>query len=174
MNAIKYVLLGKWLGHPLHPAIVHVPIALWVGACIFDIMNLGGLGGNSLVRTSFWSILLGLVATLVVVPAGFAEWSEIKREKPAWKLALWHMILNVITMLIFVASLALRWGDAYDMNKVPMGAAVLCFVATAVLGVSGYLGGRMVYEHGIGIGRESKTEYRALAAKAGANLPAKD
>jgi hypothetical protein len=33
-NILIKALLGHWLGHPLHPAIVHMPIALWVGAWV--------------------------------------------------------------------------------------------------------------------------------------------
>ena len=32
------ILQGKWLGHPLHPAIVHVPIGLWTVACQLDVI----------------------------------------------------------------------------------------------------------------------------------------
>src|SRR5690606_13059817 len=32
------LLHGKWLGHPLHPAIVHVPIGLWTVACVLDVI----------------------------------------------------------------------------------------------------------------------------------------
>src|ERR1051325_6747979 len=118
IKALKWLLLGKWLGHPLHPALVHLPIGLWLGAFIFDVCSFCGLGGNGLVKTSYWFIALGLLSTLIVVPAGLAEWSEIKRDKPAWKMALWHMIANVIVVLLLVASLAMRGGDAYDAGSV--------------------------------------------------------
>src|SRR5690242_9979084 len=119
-NPIKSFLLGKWLGHPLHPALVHVPIALWVGALVFDILSLSGVGHNHLVRTSYWAIAGGLISTLVVVPAGIAEWTQIKREKPAWKLALWHMLLNVVVTVFMLASLLFRNGSAYDADTPPV------------------------------------------------------
>ena len=30
--SLKDLLQGKWLGHPLHPALVHVPTGLWPAA----------------------------------------------------------------------------------------------------------------------------------------------
>jgi uncharacterized membrane protein len=170
-NPLKSFLLGKWLGHPLHPALVHVPIALWLGAFVFDLFTLAGVGGNGLVRASYWAIALGLIATLIVVPAGLAEWSQIKREKPAWKLALWHMLINVGVTLLLVASLALRGGGQYEADRVGMAPFALMVIAIGGLMVSGILGGRMVYEHGIGVARMSKVKWRKVAAASGANLP---
>jgi uncharacterized membrane protein len=168
-NPIKSFFLGKWMADPLHPAVVHIPIAAWMGALILDILTLTGIGGPATVRTAFWFIAIGLISTLIVVPAGLAEWSEIKREKPAWKLALWHMILNVIATAIFAASLFIRWQVRDD--SLPMSAFALVVVGNIVLAVSGVLGGRMVYEHGIAVGRMSKKKWRKIAAAGNANLP---
>jgi uncharacterized membrane protein len=171
-NPLKALLLGNWLGHPLHPAIVHVPIALWLGALLFDVLTLCGVGGNALVLTSYWAIAIGLLSTLLVVPAGIAEWTEIKPEKPAWRLALWHMILNLVVAALLAVSLYFRSGGAYHADRVPMAAFALTVVANGILMVSGYLGGRMVYQHGVGVARMSKKKWRALAAAGHANLPA--
>jgi uncharacterized membrane protein len=35
---IKSFLQGKWLGHPLHPALVHIPVGAWTAALIFDLI----------------------------------------------------------------------------------------------------------------------------------------
>lgn len=170
-NPLLWLLLGRWLGHPLHPAVVHVPIACWAGALIFDILNWAGVGGNALVRGAFYLILVGLLSTLLVVPAGIAEWTQIKREKPAWKLALWHALLNVITAVIFLVSLLLRTGSALRQDVTPLVPFVLCIAGTIILSVSGHLGGRMVYEHGIAVARMSKKKWRHIAEEGGANLP---
>lgn len=170
-NPLLKALLGNWLGHPLHPAVVHLPIALWLGSLVFDALTLAGVGGNHLVRTSYWSILLGLGTLVVVMPAGLAEWSQIKREKPAWKLAFWHMIMNVTVAAILAVSLYFRSGDAYHAARVPNLPFLLNLVANGLLLVSGYIGGRMVYEHGIGVARMSKKKWRNIASAGHANLP---
>jgi uncharacterized membrane protein len=170
-NPLKSFLLGKWLGHPLHPAIVHVPIALWVGSLVMDILTLFNVGGNALVRTSFVAILFGLLSTAIVIPAGIAEWTQIKPEKPAWRLALYHMLLNAVVALLLLVSLLLRLGDNLHADQVPMIPFTLNFLANIVLGVSGYIGGRMVYDHGIGVARMSKKKWRTIAAAGNANLP---
>src|SRR5207248_414314 len=55
------LLKGKWLGHPLHPIIVHVPMAMWPSALIFDLLSQWQIGGNAMVRLAFYAIIFGLV-----------------------------------------------------------------------------------------------------------------
>jgi uncharacterized membrane protein len=94
MKWLQNFLKGKWLGHPLHPILVHVPMAMWPSAPIFDVLS--QWKGNVMVRLSFYAILFGLVASLLAVPTGLLDWSGIKKEKPAWKIGLYHMMLNLV------------------------------------------------------------------------------
>ncbi|MGN6367717.1 MAG: DUF2231 domain-containing protein [Phycisphaerae bacterium] len=169
-SPLKSALLGRWLGHPLHPALVHLPIALWLTSLLFDVLADCNVGGTPLVRAAFWAIALGLLSTLLVVPTGIAEWTEIKPQKPAWKLALWHMLLNVGVTLLMLASLILRWVTPLADHP-PLAALLLNIAGNVILLFSGYLGGRMVYEHGIAVARLSKKEWRHIAAQGNANLP---
>jgi uncharacterized membrane protein len=119
-NQLKSFLLGKWMGHPLHPVLVHIPIALLPGSLLLDILTLLGLGAP-LLKAYFWFLFIGIaVALLLAAPAGMAEWTEIKREKPAWKLAMYHMISTIVSLVLFAASLFLRVGNAYDASHVPV------------------------------------------------------
>ena len=49
-------------------------------------------------------------------------------------------------------------------------ALALSAIAVGLLAVSGYIGGRMVFEHGVSVARLSKKKWRALAAAGHANL----
>jgi uncharacterized membrane protein len=51
--AVKDFFQGKWLGHPLHPAIVHVPTGLWPAALVFDLLSHLRGGSNVAVRLAF-------------------------------------------------------------------------------------------------------------------------
>jgi hypothetical protein len=87
-------LKGTWLGHPLHPILVHVPMAMWPGALIFDLLS--RWNGNVMVRLSFYAIIFGLVASLLAVPTGVVDWSGIKKEDrrrdcPARRIILLHI-----------------------------------------------------------------------------------
>ena len=172
-SALKDFLQGKWLGHPLHPAVVHVPTALWPAALVFDLLSRFGVGGNAMVKTSFYAILLGLLAVLLAVPSGLADWSEIKPDKPARRIGLYHMLLNLLAAGLWLVNLLLRVRTLDTATTVTVTQLALSAVGTAILLVSGYLGGRMVYEHGVGVVRmsHSKAKWRKLAEAGRANLP---
>src|SRR5205809_8101273 len=106
MKWLLYFLNGKWLKHPLHPILVHVPMAMWPTALIFDVLSRSN--GNAMVRLSFYAIIFGLAASLLAVPTDVVDWSGVKKEKPAWKIGLYHMILILVIAVLFASNLGLR------------------------------------------------------------------
>ena len=167
---LKDLLQGKWLGHPLHPALVHVPSGLFPAALLFDLMMLAGQDENVFGRCAFWAIAAGLVGALAVAPTGLADWLEIKSGKPAHRLGLIHMAINVAVLVLMALSLYLRWrqGSPYP----PTGGAIATnVIGNLMLAVSGYLGGRMVFDHGIGVARLSKKKWEQIARAGHARLP---
>lgn len=161
---------GKWLGHPLHPALVHIPVGLWPAALVFDLLSYTGLG-NLAVQLSFFCIAVGLLVALVAVPAGIADWSEIKKEKPAWKIGVWHMGLNLLAAVLFATNIGLRIGTFQTATNVPVTAVTLTAIGVLLVSVSGYLGGQMVYSHGVGVARMSKKKWRMAAENSGSHVP---
>jgi uncharacterized membrane protein len=168
---LKDFLQGKCLRHPLHPILVHLPTALWPSAFVLDVIsNLGG-NKNAIVQTASFAILLGLLAALVAIPAGLADWWDIKPEKPARKLGIYHMALNLTVTAIQIVNLLLRWGTLQGTGSVDTLPLILSLLSTLMLLVSGYLGGLMVYDQGISIARLSKKKWREVAKAGGANVP---
>jgi uncharacterized membrane protein len=163
-------LQGKWLKHPLHPALVHLPTSLWPTAFVFDLLSQFRTE-NIFAQLAFYAILLGLIAALAAIPTGYADWTDIRREKPAWKLGLIHLILNVIISALWAINLWLRLGSFQTATSVPLGLVGLSTLATLLLLVSGYLGGRMIYAYGISVARLSKTKWRKIAQEGGAVVP---
>jgi uncharacterized membrane protein len=174
VEAVKAFLQGRWLGHPLHALLVHVPTALWPASLVFDLLALLGVAGPAMVRTAFYAILLGLVVALLAVPAGLADWSDIKPEKPARRLGLYHMLLNLLIWTLWAVNLAWRWQLPETAEAASLGAVLLSFLANGLLLISGYLGGRMVYDFGISVARVSKQRWRRVAAAGGARLPSEE
>ena len=164
-------LRGKWLGHPLHPILAHIPMAMWPGALIFDLLSRWSIGGNATVRLSVYAIAFGLVASLLAVPTGLLDWSGIKKEKPAWKIGLYHMSLNLVVTLLFAVNLGLRLPTFRHAVTVAAKPLVLSILGTVLLIGSAYLGGMMVYEYGISVARMSKKKWRKIAEAGGSNLP---
>ncbi len=164
-------LKGKWLKHPLHPLLAHIPVALWPATLLFDVLSRVGIGGNALVRLSFFCIALALATTLLAVPSGLVDWMAIKKEKPAWKIGLYHMALNLVVAILFAVNLGLRVSTFPRAVVVDGGPLVLSGIGTGLLFISAYLGGLMVYDYGIAVARVSKKKWRRIAEAAGSNLP---
>jgi uncharacterized membrane protein len=170
---MKYILQGKWLGHPLHPITAHLSVALWPAALLLDVLT-RFWPGNLLVQLSFACIALGLAAALLAIPTGLADWWEIKRGKPAWTIGLYHLILNAAVTLLFAVNLAIRVPTLTETSAVSAVALGLSTVGTLLLIASAYLGGLMIYDHGVGVARTSKAKWRKMAESSGANVPEPD
>src|SRR5438477_593487 len=99
------------------------------------------------------------------------DWGGIKKEKPAWKIGLYHMTLNLVVALLFAVNLGLRAPTFRQATIVAGGPLALSAIGTALLIVSAYLGGVMVYSYGISVARMSKNKWRKIAEAGGANLP---
>jgi uncharacterized membrane protein len=167
----KDFLLGRWLGHPLHPAVVHLPTSLWPAALIFDVLTHITHLGNPLVKTSFYAILIGLIATLLAIPTGIAEWSLIQRQRPVWRIAILHLAINLLATILFAINLGLRISTLQTDRAVPPVPLAFSVLGVIVLLISGYLGGLMVFNHGIGVARYSHKRWRRIAESGDANLP---
>jgi uncharacterized membrane protein len=163
-------LQGNWLKHPLHPALVHIPTALWPAALVFDLLS-RFRGENVFVQLAYYAIVLGLIGALLAIPTGFADWTDIRREKPAWKLGLYHLILNVVVSILWAINWGLRVGSFQTASSVQPSLVGLSILATLLLFVSGYLGGRMIYAYGINVARLSKKKWRKIAEEGGAAVP---
>ena len=171
MKWLLCILKGKWLGHPLHPILIHIPMAMWPGALIFDLLSQWRIGGNAMVRLSFYAIVFGLAASLLAVPTGVVDWSGIKKEKPAWKIGLYHMVLNLLVALLFAINLGLRTQTFREATRVAGTPLLLSVVGTVLLIGSAYLGGMMTYTYGISVARMSKDKWCKIAEAGGANVP---
>lgn len=152
---LKDILQGKPLRHPLHPFLVHFPIGLFVLSLLLDIAariwpNAGGLS-----EAAFYSMTSGVVTALLAAVPGFVDYAEIRRDHPARKIAVTHMLLNLLAVGIYAVNLGLRWGEP-QFGSSSLAPLVLSVMAISVLTISGHLGGKMVFDDGISIGRHRR------------------
>ena len=137
--------------HPIHPMLVALPIGLWIFSLIADLIYLWR--GNPVWRDwiAFYTLLGGILGAAAAAVPGFIDWLSIK-DPEVTKLANWHARLNVIALLIFTGSFylrttnGLRWlGGSYS---IPL---LLSAVGIIFISISGWLGGEMVYVHGVAV-----------------------
>ena len=140
-------LLQGGRGRPLHPALVHFPLALYPTSLLFDWLSHLASDGSPFVKGGFALILVGLVISVGAVVTGFADFLRIEAGSRTWKLAVTHMTLQLVTGGLFLANLILRARDL-DVTASAIGPIVLSGVGVATLAIGGFLGSELVYRHG--------------------------
>jgi uncharacterized membrane protein len=138
-------------GHPIHPMLIPFPIALWVFSLVADGIYLWR--GNPVWHDwiAFYTLLAGTIGAAAAAIPGLIDWFSITQPNVV-KIANWHARLNVIALLIFAASFYLRTtsgaGLVNDSYAIPIGLSV---VGVILIAISGWLGGEMVFRHGVAV-----------------------
>lgn len=151
---LKAVLQGKPLKHPLHPILVHLPIALFLISFLLDIASFIW-GGADFVRAACYTMLVGEITALLAAVPGLIDWWDIRADHPAKKIGIYHMILNVLAVIVYAIDLVVR-SQYHDVDKTPLAPFILSLIGVLLLNVSGYLGGVMVYDDGVAVGRHRR------------------
>src|ERR687889_2305644 len=98
-QALKDFLHGTWLGHPLHPVLVQVPVGSWLSAGILDAVPPLRPAATVLIGT-------GVAASVPAALSGAADWSE--QDAGVRRLGAIHASLNVTALGLYVGSLVAR------------------------------------------------------------------
>jgi uncharacterized membrane protein len=136
--------------HPIHPALVTVPVGALVVAAVADV-------GYLATSRVFWaemaaaSLVVGLVGALLAALPGLIDYTALPEDAPVRSIATTHMLLNFTVVGLQSLSLFLRCRVEVPLFAPSASALALSFVAFALLLASGWLGGRMVFEHGAGV-----------------------
>ena len=141
-------------GHPFHPILVTLPIGAWVVSLVFDVAAVWAGEPDVFVKGAFWLIAAGIVGALGAALFGLMDLLAIRRGTPAFRTGLTHMALNLIVVVLFAISFALR-RDHLDDGDATIAAVALSAVAVAILAVSGWLGGKLAYRYGVRVADEA-------------------
>ena len=140
-------LLQGGRGRPLHPMLVHFPVALYPTSLVFDVLSHLAEDGNPFVRGAFTLIVIALVVSVLTVAAGFADFLLIENGTQTWRIAVLHMSVQLVTAGLFLANAVLRGRDL-DVTATPLGPIILSLVGLLTLILGAALGGELVYRHG--------------------------
>jgi uncharacterized membrane protein len=147
-------------GHPLHPAMVALPIGAWAASLAFDVASRVVDEPAFLVDGSRWLIAFGVLTALAAATVGFLDLFAIPSGTRAHRVALIHMTLNLAVVVSYGANFLLR-GEAEGTGGVGTWYIAASAVTFAVLGVSGYLGGELAYRYGVRVADE-RTQARGF------------
>jgi uncharacterized membrane protein len=142
-------------GHPFHPILVTVPIGAWVSSLVFDIASHVVDHPGFLAQGSEWLIAVGVLGALAAAMVGLLDLFAIPSGTRAFRTGLLHMSLNLLVTAAYVVNFFWRHGSYRNEHSVGAGQLALAAVSIAVLGVSGFLGGKLAYRYGIRVAEES-------------------
>lgn len=141
---------GRILDHPIHPILVHFPAALFPTSLLFDLVSLFGL--SSFVKMAFYSMAVGETVAFLAAATGAIDYvTKLAPGTAPFRMATLHGLLNVCVLLLYGFNLGLRLGQALESPQTPVGLVLLSTVGVALLTVSNFLGGRLVYHFGVGV-----------------------
>ncbi|MEU0009057.1 DUF2231 domain-containing protein [Streptomyces sp. NPDC006314] len=145
---VSAALAGPY-GHPFHPILVTVPIGAWVGSLVFDIASHLVDDPDFLARGAMWLIALGVIGALVAAMVGFLDLFAIPAGTRAFRVGLIHMTLNLLVTVAYAGGFLWRHAGQGPSGSVGAGQLALNAATLAVLGVSGFLGGKLAYHYGV-------------------------
>jgi uncharacterized membrane protein len=125
-----------------------VPIAIggFVLSFAFDLICLASGASTPWPILAYYTMVGGILGALAAAIPGLVDLMSLP-PGPIKKTALTHMGVNLTVVALYVCNAFLRHGNPQDL-KLPM---ILSAVAVLMLLFSGWLGGKMVFEAGVGV-----------------------
>jgi nitrite reductase/ring-hydroxylating ferredoxin subunit/uncharacterized membrane protein len=125
---IRDALHGVWLGHPLHPVLVQLPVGTWLSASALDLLvPQADAAARRLVAA-------GLVASAPAIVAGAVDWSE--QHEQQMRVGVVHALANSLAAGLYGASL---------LARTPRAGRGLRLAGLAAVGLGGVLGGHISF-----------------------------
>ena len=134
--------------HPIHPILVHFPIAAWIISTLGDITSL--FTNEQVSWVAGVLLVIGTITALFAMVTGLIELSKIDSQNHAMKIANQHMMYIMISCSCYAVSLFLRL-DGTQLSQPGVFAIIMSVAGLIFLCIAGWLGGKLVYEHGIGV-----------------------
>ncbi len=133
---------------PLHPKLVHFPIALFVTALGFEIFALL-FRKDRAHQTAIYVFVVAALASVGVVYSGLAEQTRLHLNHP---ILTQHRVFALWTMGVSLAALPVLWIVKALVPKYFRFVFLIVLLAVvSLVSVAAHHGGRMVYEYGVGV-----------------------
>lgn len=155
MPAIRDLLIGRWLGHPLHAVLTDAPIGILFLVIVFDVIGQP--------EAAEWALGIGILAMLGAALAGFADYADT--DGKARERATLHSSLMLTALVVYLVSFVLRLppsGNQLFATPAPAGPIILSIVAFLIVAAAAYVGGDVVYVLGNMVSRHA---FRGAGAK---------
>jgi uncharacterized membrane protein len=144
---LQYLVRGL-PGHPLHPPFTDATIGIYTFATLAALADVLSITNTAGAQGWWLALILGLATTVLTALTGLADWLTLTWGSELWKTATLHMTA-MVTATVFFAIAAIAGHDNYVAGNVGSAELILTLVGFGVLTLGGWLGGAIVYVHGM-------------------------
>ncbi len=154
---------------PVHPALVHLPIAfilLSVGADLAARLTKSEPRRAAFRTVGFWSLIAGLAGGVLTIAAGYLDMNRAMLTPETQELVELHETIGWVLGIMLVILTGWRW-LIWHRGQMTINTAYL-LGAFLVLGITlfqGWYGGEMVYAYGAGVAPAGQGTETVQAAK---------
>ena len=132
--------------HPIHPMLVPVPIACFVGTLLTDLMY-WRTADMFWADFSAWQVSVGVIVGWIAAIVGLIDFlgnRQVRAKPPAWP----HAIGNLVVLILATLNMLVHSRDAWT-SVVPQGLVLSALVVILLL-FTGWMGWSMVYGYRVG------------------------
>ena len=144
---LSYLVRG-FPGHPAHPPLTDAAIGAYTFGTIAAFLDVLGIAEENGAKAWWLALVAGLIIAVPTVITGVADWLTISRGTPLWRTATTHALVNAVATALFLLTVIVGHGDYVDgdVTALPF---VLTLLAFSTLAIGGWLGGTIVFVHGM-------------------------
>ena len=135
-------------GHPLHPPLTDATIGMYTLATALALISYAGDVQTPAAHGAWLALIGGLIVTVPTALTGFFDWLTIDWATPRWRTATVHLSAMLVATTLFALA---AWQDhhGYLHGRVTGSGLVLAVAGFAALTLGGWLGGSIVFVHGM-------------------------
>jgi uncharacterized membrane protein len=161
-------LLRGWDGHPSHPPLTDATIGTFTVGVVAAVLGWIGIEEEGMAAVAFLAIVLGLIVSLPTIVTGFVDYLEISRGTPLWRTATLHWLAMVFAVGTFLVAAALLH-DGWSSGEMSGAGTLVVIAAEALLTLGGWIGGTIVFVHGMRVVDKVDLPTRKALAPRGAH-----
>jgi uncharacterized membrane protein len=133
--------------HPLHPMLVSLPIGLFVAAFAFDLVYLATDRDQTWYDAATFAGGFGAASAVVAALPGLGDYFTLHMGSKSRLVATLHLLTNIVLIGVFAAAFLLMLGNGATAGAELVGLLALHGAGLALLTLSGWLGGELIYVH---------------------------
>ena len=161
MSALSKLFRGL-PGHPIHPPLTDATIGAYTVAAVLAVIGAIGWAEEGAAKGMWLALLVALAFSSVTVITGLADYFQITRGTPLNRTATLHGLANAAASVCFVLA-AVFQHEGYRDGRVTGAGLLLTLVGFGFLTIGGYLGGTIVFVHGMRVlGLTGEPTHRAV------------